>query len=111
MIKHDSSSLDSVQENVMVGKGDNIQTNPPVPVPGPVSDLKHFTPENGGESPSAVLGNDDALYPKKHCQSVNSVNTEISQKYSITLEEARNRALKAVKRARKRKPLLLDEGD
>ena len=41
--------------------------------------------------------------------SVNNYDYEPSKKYPITLKEARNRALKALERARKRDRLYLEE--
>lgn len=109
MNKHESTSVDSVQKDVVDVRGENIQTN--AVLSDTVIVAADVTPERIVASPSTILGNDDGLYKEEDSQSVNSVDTQISQKYSITLEQARDRALKAVKRARERKPLVLDEDD
>jgi len=109
MKKQESKSVDSVEKDVVDGKGESIQTN--VTVSGPVSVAGDFIPGEVVLSPSTILGNNDGLYKKQDSQSVSAVDTQISQRYSITLEQARNRALKVVKRDRERRPLILNEDD
>jgi len=109
MNKHESTSVDSVQKDVVGVRGENIQTN--AVLSDTVFVAADVTPGRIAASPSTILGNDDGLYKEEDSQSVNSVDTQISQKYSITLEQARDRALRAIKRGRERKPLVLDGDD
>ena len=107
MVENKNTSVDMIEQDMLAGTEENVQSNTEIEKS---SSMFTGSAPKVIPSPSTILGEKDALYPQEHSQSATSIDLKISRKYHITLEQARNRALRAIKRARER-DLLLDEDD
>ena len=108
MVEHENKSVDIVEQAALAGKEEDAQSN--TEIEKPPSMLTGSTPKVIF-STSSTLGEKDAIYYKEYLRSNTSIDLKISKRYHITLEQARNRALRAIKRARERDALSLDEDD
>jgi len=113
MMKDKSISIDSIEDYMddiegIIETSTETSINPP---PDDMSKKKPNVPEQKEEysmSDTFIDANVSPKYPTT--SSVTFIDTNLSRKYPITLEQARNRILRAIKRAKKRN-LLLEEDD
>ena len=110
MSEHRNTSVDTVREDTLSPAEDALQTN------GETSASSSI--RNGGpvyprpvSSPSTTPEGDDLVHSREPSNSVSPIDTDVSQRYVITSAQARTRALKAIRRARKRNPVLSEEDD
>ena len=108
MVENKNTSVDMIKQDTLAETEENVQSNTEIEKS---SSMFNGSAPKVTPSTSTILGEKDALYQKEHSQSATSIDLKISRKYNITLEQARNRALRAIKRARERDSLLLDEDD
>ncbi len=108
MVEHENASVDIIKQDALTGTEENVQSNTEIERP---SSPSTSSAPKVLHSTSTILGEKDALCPKEYSWSVPSIDLKISRRYHITLELARNRALRAIKRARKRDSLVLYEDD
>lgn len=109
MSKYKNTSVDSIKEDESAKIEKNSQSNGKTYKPRVIHAIQvKYLNEI---STSTTLGKDDVLFLQELAQSISSIDTGNSKKYSLTLEQARNRALKAVKRAKERNPSLFEEDD
>ena len=102
-------SVGSIKEDRLTDKPENVQTNMEIKKAASEDDIVPKEPLN--TSSSTTLEKEDDLYIQEQTHSIAFIDLENSKKYSITLEQARNRALRAIKRARERSSSLMDEED
>ncbi len=109
MVEHESKSVDAVEQDTLSRAEESNQSNME-PLPPRI-----LLSGDGGvilfPSTSTTLGKEDPLYQEEDPQSASSIDLEASKRYPLTLEQARKRALRAVKKARERDSLLVDEDD
>ncbi|MBL7185061.1 MAG: hypothetical protein ISS70_01945 [Phycisphaerae bacterium] len=108
VVEHENKSVDITEQAALNGAEENAQSN---------TEIEKSPTMFTGSTPkvilstSSTLGEKDAVYYKECLRSATSIDLKISKRYHITLEQARNRALRAIKRARERNALSLDEDD
>ncbi len=107
MVEHENKSVDMVENDTLSGIEEGVQSNTEIERPScpPISSTPKVI-----LSTSTILGEKDAICQKEYSSSAPSIDLEISKRYHISLRLARNRALRAIKRAKARE-LLLDEHD
>lgn len=108
MVEHENKSVDITEQTALTDAEENAQSNTEIQKSGSMltgSTRKVIL------STSSTLGENDAVYYKECLRSSASIDLKASKRYHITLEEARKRALRAIKRARERDTLSLDEDD
>jgi len=109
VVEHENKTVDTVEQDTLSRADESNQSNTE-----PEQSFVLFT--SSGEkiclrSTSTILGQEDPLSQEEDPQSDSSIDFKISKKYPLTLEQARKRALRAIKRARERDSLLADEDD
>jgi len=107
VVENENKSVDIVEHDAHSGFEEGAQSN--TKIKRPSWPTKSSTPKIIC-STSTVLGEEDAVSQKEQCSSAPSIDLESSKRYRISLKLARDRALKAIKRA-KEQDLLLDEND
>ena len=114
MKKYKNISIDSIEEDALTETEEHTQTSTEanitsMPESTPVT--KHDAPKMKREKHSMAASDidEDSLPEVSVTLSVSSVDIEVSQKYPITLEQARNRVIKAIKRSKKRNSLSIED--
>jgi len=117
MMKDKNISIDSIEDCNINGIEETIETSTEAsinPSPDDMPKKKPNVHEQKEEHSSSVTSVDTNLSHKLPTHpipsSITYIDTNLSGKYQITLEQARNRVLRAIKRAKKRN-LLLEEDD
>ena len=108
MVEHENKSVDAVEQNALSKAEESNQSN---------TELEETSVRSPGlsthvtRSPSTILGKEDDLYKKERSPSASSIDLKTSRRYPLTLEQARRRALRSIKRARERDSLLVDDDE
>jgi len=110
MMKDKNISVDSIEDSNINGIEGTIETSTEASINPPPDDMpkkKPNVPEQKEEHSMSVTFISTNLSPKYPIpSSVTLIDTNLSSKYPITLEQARNRVLRAIMSAKKRNSLL-----
>jgi len=109
VIEHDNSSVDTVRQDIPPGRAEGAEST---------RDVKRASPVSGGVTPDVAVcpistsqEQDVVVSMGQNSLSVSSIDLEPSKKYTITLDEAKRRALKAARRSRERASSVRDDED
>ncbi|MFC1676016.1 hypothetical protein ACFL3G_03005 [Planctomycetota bacterium] len=109
MAKYKNASVDLIKEDILFETEESVQSNSEIEKQA--SEQAIFEPKIYIVSTSTTTEVNEILFQEDISQSADFIDTKLSKRYTITLEQAKNRAIKAIGRARKRKSLLLNEED
>lgn len=113
MKKYKNISIDSIEEDALTETEEQAQTS----TEASITSVPESTPVTKRDVPkkrkkASIIASDideDISHEVPTTFSVGSLDVDVSQKYPITLEQARNRVLKAIKRSKKRNSMSIED--